>query len=150
MNQLMPPTGVATVRVRAALIAALAAVGFAAILAAASAPPAAAATTGVVNVNTASALELERLPGIGESKAKAIVAYRKDNGAYQQVEDLLEVKGIGDGALERIRKLVDAVDSERSAILGPVLGDLRPGSARIWLRSGDGAAVDVSGQRRER
>ncbi len=106
MNQLMPLTGVATVRVRAVLIAALAAVGFAAILAAASAPPAAAATTGVVNVNTASALELERLPGIGESKAKAIVAYRKDNGAYQQVEDLLEVKGIGDGALERIRKLV--------------------------------------------
>ncbi|MDH3684851.1 MAG: helix-hairpin-helix domain-containing protein [Myxococcales bacterium] len=106
MSQLIPPTGVASVRVRGALIAALAAVGFAALIAAASAPPATAATTGVVNVNTASALELERLPGIGESKAKAIVAHREDHGAYQQVEDLLEVKGIGDGALERIRKLV--------------------------------------------
>jgi len=106
MSELIPPTGVATVRIRAALIAALSAVGFAALIAAASAPPATAAATGVVNVNTASALERERLPGIGESKAKAIVAYREDHGAYQQVEDLLEVKGIGDGALERIRKLV--------------------------------------------
>ncbi len=39
---------------------------------------------------------------------------------------------------------VDPVDSERSAILGPVLGDLRLRSARIWLRSGDGAAVEWS------
>ena len=95
----------ANARVRGVLIAVLAAVGFAAVVAATSTLPAAAAT-GVVNVNTASALELELLPGIGESKARAIVAHRKDNGAYQQVEDLLEVKGIGDGALERIRKLV--------------------------------------------
>jgi len=40
--------------------------------------------------------------------------------------------------------VVDAVESERCGILGPVLGDLRPGSARIWLRSGDGAAVEWS------
>lgn len=106
MSHLVSHTGVATTRVRAALIAALAAVGFAAVIAAASAPPAAAAPTGVVNVNTASAPELELLPGIGESKAKAIIAHREDHGAYQQVEDLLEVKGIGDSALDRIRKLV--------------------------------------------
>jgi competence protein ComEA len=106
MNHLVPTTGGATTRVRAALLAALAAIGFAAVIAAAGTVPAAAAPTGVVNVNTASAVELERLPGIGESKAKAIVAHRQDHGAYQQVEDLLEVKGIGDSALERIRKLV--------------------------------------------
>ena len=105
MNPLVPSSDGA-LRIRAVLAAALAAIGFAAVIAAASAPPAAAAPTGVVNVNTASAAELERLPGIGESKAKAIVAHREDHGAYQQVEDLLEVKGIGDSALERIRKLV--------------------------------------------
>jgi len=106
MSQFVPTTSGATARIRAALLAALAAIGFAAVMAAAGAAPAAAAPTGVVNVNTASATELERLPGIGESKAKAIVAHREDHGAYQQVEDLLEVKGIGDSALARIRKLV--------------------------------------------
>jgi competence protein ComEA len=106
MSHLVPTQGGAAARIRVALLAALAALGFAAVIAAASSTPATATPNGVVNVNTASAAELEQLPGIGESKAKAIVAYREDHGAYQQVEDLLEVKGIGDVALERIRKLV--------------------------------------------
>ena len=64
------------------------------------------ATEGVVNVNTATVAELERLPGIGEAKARAIVDYRKANGAFKAVEDLLEVKGIGDAGLERMRSQV--------------------------------------------
>jgi competence protein ComEA len=106
MSHLIPTTGGATAHVRAALLAALAAVGLAAALAVASAQPAAAAPTGVVNVNTATVTELERLPGIGESKARAIVAHRTDHGSYQQVEDLLDVKGIGAAALDRIREQV--------------------------------------------
>ena len=62
--------------------------------------------TGVVNVNTATAEQLMLLPGIGEAKAKAILGRRKQNGGFKTVDDLLEVKGIGAAALERIRPFV--------------------------------------------
>jgi competence protein ComEA len=94
-----------TALVRTALLALLAAAVLATGLAAsagAEAPPAAA----VVNVNTATLEELVRLPGIGESKARAILDYRKERGAFKSVEQLREVKGIGDAALERIRSQV--------------------------------------------
>ena len=58
---------------------------------------------GVVNVNTASSEELQLLPGIGESRAQAIVAARKKNGGFQSVDQLTQVKGIGPAALERLR-----------------------------------------------
>ena len=58
---------------------------------------------GVVNINTANAAELALLPGIGESKASAIVSTRKARGGFQSVDDLLAVKGIGEAALEKIR-----------------------------------------------
>lgn len=64
------------------------------------------ASTGVVNVNTATVDELILLPGIGESKARAIVERRQKEGAYREVEELLEVKGIGDAALDKIREHV--------------------------------------------
>lgn len=59
--------------------------------------------SGVVNVNTASAQELQLLPGVGESRAAAIVATRKARGGFRRVEELVEVKGIGDAMLERLR-----------------------------------------------
>ncbi len=61
---------------------------------------------GVVNINTASAAELALLPGIGESKASAIVSTRKARGGFSSVDDLLAVKGIGEVALEKIRSHV--------------------------------------------
>jgi competence protein ComEA len=61
------------------------------------------AVSGMVNVNSATAEELSLLPGVGPSKAQAIIAYRKEHGAFKRVEDLSEVKGIGDKALERMR-----------------------------------------------
>ena len=56
-----------------------------------------------VDINRADVWLLEALPGIGEDRAGAIVNYRKDNGEFKRVEDLLKVKGIGEGTLEEIR-----------------------------------------------
>jgi len=58
---------------------------------------------GVVNINTASREELQLLPGVGEVRAVAIVAMRKERGGFKGVDDLLEVSGIGDAMLERLR-----------------------------------------------
>ena len=60
----------------------------------------------LLNVNTASAGELQSLPGIGKVKAAAIVAYRSDNGPFTQVDDLVHVKGIGPKTLAKLRPLV--------------------------------------------
>jgi competence protein ComEA len=59
--------------------------------------------SGVVNVNTATLEELQLLPGIGEARAKALIEARKRRGGFQKIEDLLEVKGIGEAGLERLR-----------------------------------------------
>ena len=56
-----------------------------------------------VNINSASAEELRALPGIGPSKAAAIVAYRQQNGSFKSVDELKNVKGIGEGILNRLR-----------------------------------------------
>jgi competence protein ComEA len=57
-----------------------------------------------VNINTADAATLaSSMKGIGMAKAEAIVAYRTQHGPFQQVEDLLKVKGIGEKTLESIR-----------------------------------------------
>jgi comEA protein len=59
--------------------------------------------SGVVNVNAATAEELSLLPGVGPAKAQAIIRYRTEHGAFKRVEDLSQVKGIGDKQLEKIR-----------------------------------------------
>lgn len=59
-----------------------------------------------ISLNTASAQQLTAIPGIGDSKARAIVAYRDQIGRFQQVEQLLDVKGIGDKLLEKMRPYV--------------------------------------------
>jgi competence protein ComEA len=62
----------------------------------------------ILNVNTATAPELERLPGIGPSLAQAILEYREGHGPFQRVEDLLEVPGIGPAKLAQIEDLITA------------------------------------------
>jgi competence protein ComEA len=61
---------------------------------------------GPINVNVASAEELEELPGIGPTLAAAIVEDRERNGPFTSVDDLNRVPGIGDGRLAPIRELV--------------------------------------------
>ena len=60
-------------------------------------------TLGVVNVNTATVEELELLPGIGQSRARAMIELRKQRGGFKSVDELKDVKGIGDAALKRLR-----------------------------------------------
>ncbi|HEX9693484.1 MAG TPA: ComEA family DNA-binding protein [Actinomycetota bacterium] len=63
-------------------------------------------TSSKVNINSASAVELEALPGIGEVIAQEILDYRTENGPFGSVDDLLDVSGIGEVTLENIRDLV--------------------------------------------
>ena len=63
----------------------------------------AADVSGVVNVNTATAEELEQLPGIGASRARAVIEAREARGGFDSVDELVEVKGIGEASLEKLR-----------------------------------------------
>jgi len=59
-----------------------------------------------LNLNRASAEELEVLPGIGPAKASAIVRWREEHGRFRKLEDVLGVPGVGPATLERLRPLV--------------------------------------------
>lgn len=65
------------------------------------------ATRGRVNLNTASADELERLPGIGPAKAERIIAFRARHGPFKRVVDLRRVKGFGRKTLKRLEPFLD-------------------------------------------
>ncbi|MCH7493405.1 helix-hairpin-helix domain-containing protein, partial [bacterium] len=60
----------------------------------------------LIDINTAGTELLESLPGIGEARAAAILAWRQENGAFSSVDDLTLVSGIGPITLERVRPLV--------------------------------------------
>lgn len=62
--------------------------------------------SGKINVNTATAEQLESLPGVGPATARAIIEYRKQNGSFSSVDELLDVRGIGPKKLEQIRPYV--------------------------------------------
>ena len=59
---------------------------------------------GLVNINTANLHQLWNIKGIGETKARAIIDYREEHGNFASVDDLVNVSGIGEKTLERIRK----------------------------------------------
>lgn len=61
----------------------------------------------LLNINTASAEELQTLPNIGERMAQRIVDYRIQNGTFESVDTLQKVKGIGAKTLEKVRPFVD-------------------------------------------
>lgn len=61
-----------------------------------------------VNINTADQTELQTLPGIGEMKASAIIAYREANGAFSDTEEIMQVEGIKEGTFRKIKDLIYA------------------------------------------
>ena len=61
---------------------------------------------GLVNINTADAAALCKLPGIGETRAKQIVAYREAHGAFASPEEIMNVTGIKSGLYEQIKDLI--------------------------------------------
>ncbi|MCC6874008.1 MAG: ComEA family DNA-binding protein [Sandaracinaceae bacterium] len=99
--------------------------------------PAASAETapvpGVVNIQTASQAQLELLPGIGPSKAAAIVAHR-ERQAFRRVEDIMRVRGIGRATFRRLRPML-TVD-------GPTTLTEQARAPRAVEPSGDEEAAD--------
>jgi competence protein ComEA len=69
-------------------------------------PDASEAGQDLVNINTASAEELDNLPGIGPTIAQRIVEYREANGSFQTIDDLMNVSGIGPSTFENIKELI--------------------------------------------
>lgn len=64
---------------------------------------AAAESDGKVNINTAGVEELTTLKGVGESRAKAIIAYREEHGSFQQPEEIMQITGIKEGIYAGIK-----------------------------------------------
>lgn len=61
---------------------------------------------GAININRANAAQLETLYGIGPSKAKEIIAYRKTHGSFKTVDEIVNVKGIGPKTLAKMRSQI--------------------------------------------
>ena len=59
-----------------------------------------------VNINQADAAELETLPGIGPSKAATIIQYREENGSFKEIEELMNISGIGEKTFEKLKEQI--------------------------------------------
>jgi competence protein ComEA len=70
------------------------------------APAAKATASSPVNINSASVAQLQTLPGIGASTAQRIVDYRQKNGAFKKIEELMNVKGIGEKSFLKLKPVV--------------------------------------------
>lgn len=64
-------------------------------------------TNDKVNINNADEATLTTLPGIGPSKAQAIISYREENGPFESIDELKNVSGIGDKTFEKLMDLID-------------------------------------------
>ena len=77
---------------------------------AAKSAKAAAGATAIVNINTATQAQLESLPGVGAKAAERILEYRQKNGQFKKVEDLMNVKGIGEKSFLKLKPLLTVTD----------------------------------------
>ena len=59
-----------------------------------------------INLNTATVAQLETLPGVGKSTAERILEYRQKNGGFKKVEDLMNVRGVGEKSFLKMKPLI--------------------------------------------
>jgi competence protein ComEA len=71
-----------------------------------SKPKAAATITTPVNINTATAAQLEGLPGVGARTAQLIVEQRQKNGGFKKIEELMNIKGIGEKSFLKLKPMI--------------------------------------------
>jgi competence protein ComEA len=64
------------------------------------------AAPAIVNLNTATSSQIATLPGVGEAAAKRIIEYREKNGGFKKIEELMNVKGIGEKSFLKLKPLV--------------------------------------------
>ena len=69
----------------------------------------------LIDLNTATGMELETLPGIGPRTAERIIEYRREHGGFERIEDLMDVRGIGERTFLRLKPLVAVAASESDA-----------------------------------
>jgi competence protein ComEA len=75
-------------------------------------PAAKALASGPLNLNTATVSQLETLPGIGKSTAQRILEYREKSGGFKKIEDLMNVRGIGEKSFLKLKPLVTVSSSK--------------------------------------
>lgn len=59
-----------------------------------------------ININTASTTELDKLPGVGPSRAEQIITYRAENGGFKSIEEIQNIKGIGPKTFEKMKDMI--------------------------------------------
>jgi competence protein ComEA len=72
-----------------------------------------------INLNSATQAQLESLPGVGPKAAQRILDYRKQNGSFKKIEDLMNVKGFGEKTFLKLKPMLTV--SEKAAPNGPSL-----------------------------
>ena len=69
----------------------------------------------LIDLNAATAMELDTLPGVGPRTAERIIEYRREHGGFERIEDLMDVRGIGERTFLRLKPLVTVAASEPDA-----------------------------------
>jgi competence protein ComEA len=64
-------------------------------------------SSGKININSASVAELESLPGVGPSRAKAIVTYREENGEFASIDEIMNISGIGPKTYGSLKEFIE-------------------------------------------
>ena len=80
----------------------------------ASHPQQAPSSTPALNLNTATQADLEKLPGVGAATAKLILEYRQKNNGFKKVEELMNIRGIGEKSFLKLKPLVTVAAAKSS------------------------------------